>query len=164
MLDAVRLVASSGRAFHVVVVGEGPLARSELKARASAGWPIVFPSSASDPNGSNLAAAFDIAVLTSDREGMPLSLLEYMALGLAIVATAVGGIPEVITDEREGLLVAPGNAEQVAAAITRLLDAPEERLKLGSAAARRQAAEYDLDSTVRQIESLYVELIEGRTA
>ena len=164
LLDAVQLVASSGRPFHVVIVGAGPLAE-ELKAHAEhAGVAERVSFLGYRPNGSDLAAAFDIAVLTSDREGTPLSLLEYMALGRAIVATAVGGIPEVITDERDGLLVAPGNAEQVAAAITRLLDAPEERLKLGSAAARRQAAEYDLDSTVRQIESLYVELIEGRTA
>ena len=47
----------------------------------------------------DLAAGFDVAVLTSDREGMPLSLLEYMALGRAIVATAVGGIPDVVDDE-----------------------------------------------------------------
>ena len=83
-----------------------------------------------------------------------------MALGLAIVATAVGGVPDVVADAREALLVAPGDASSVAAALTRLLDAPEERVRLGRAAAVRQAAEYDLDATVRQIELLYGELLD----
>jgi glycosyltransferase involved in cell wall biosynthesis len=162
LLDAVQVVASSGRPFHVVIVGAGPLA-DELSAHAeNIGVADRVSFLGYRPNGSELAAAFDIAVLASDREGTPLSLLEYMALGRAIVATAVGGIPEAIADERDGLLVEPGAAAQLAAAITRLLDAPEERLRLGSAAARRQAAEYDLDGTVHRIESLYVELLGDR--
>jgi glycosyltransferase involved in cell wall biosynthesis len=163
LLDAVQLVAGNGRSFHLAIVGAGPLAE-ELQAhaeRVGVADRVSFLGYRS--NGSELAAGFDIAVLTSDREGTPLSLLEYMALGKAIVATSVGGIPEVITDQQDGLLVEPGNVVQVAAAITRLLDAPEERLRLGSAAATRQAAEYDLDGTVHRIESLYEELLLGRT-
>ena len=160
LLDAVRLVASSGRAFHVAVVGDGPLASElELQARAI-GIADRVSFLGFRPDACNLAASFDIAVLTSDREGMPLSLLEYMALGLAIVATAVGGVPDVVEDEREALLVAPGDPTDVASALSRLLDAPEERASLGSPAARRQAAEYDLDATVRQVELLYSELLD----
>ena len=160
LLDAVQLVAATGRACHVAIVGDGPLAR-ELEGHARTlglADRVSFLGYRSD--ACDLAAAFDIAVLTSDREGMPLSLLEYMALGLAIVATAVGGVPDVVADAREALLVAPGDASSVAAALTRLLDAPEERVRLGRAAAVRQAAEYDLDATVRQIELLYGELLD----
>lgn len=160
LLDAARIVASSGRAFHVAVVGDGPLASElELQAR-TIGIADRVSFLGFRPDACNLAAAFDIAVLTSDREGMPLSLLEYMALGLAIVATAVGGVPDVVMDEREALLVGPGDAADVASALSRLLDAPDERAGLGRAAAMRQAAEYDLDATVRQVELLYGELLD----
>ena len=160
LLDAARIVASSGRAFHVAVVGDGPLASElELQAR-TIGIADRLSFLGFRPDACNLAAAFDIAVLTSDREGMPLSLLEYMALGLAIVATAVGGVPDVVMDEREGLLVGPGDAADVASALSRLLDTPDERAGLGRAAAMRQAAEYDLDATVRQVELLYGELLD----
>ncbi len=162
LLDAVQLVAATGRAFHVAIVGDGPLAR-ELESHArtlAVADRVSFLGYRSD--ACELAAAFDIAVLTSDREGMPLSLLEYMALGLAIVATAVGGVPDVVADAREALLVAPGDASSVASALTRLLDAPEERARLGRRAAVRQAAEYDLDTTVRRIELLYGELLDRR--
>jgi len=159
LLDAAEQAAAGGSAFHVAIVGDGPLAE-QLRAHARTlriADRISFLGYRA--NGSELAAGFDIAVLTSDREGTPLSLLEYMGLGRAIVATAVGGIPDAVVDERDALLVPPGSPADVAAAIVRLLGAPEERERLGRAAARRQAAEYDLDSTVRQIESLYTELL-----
>ena len=163
LLDAVQQVASSGRPFHVAIVGDGPLAEQLRAGAKSAGIADRVSFLGYRANGSELAAGFDIAVLTSDREGTPLSLLEYMGLGRAIVATAVGGIPDVVADERDALLVAPGDATQVAAALARLLDAPGERERLGRAAASRQAADYDLDATVRRIESLYLELLAART-
>jgi glycosyltransferase involved in cell wall biosynthesis len=162
LLDAVQRVAATERAFHVAVVGDGPLAR-ELEARATTlglAERVSFLGYRSD--AVELAAGFDVAVLTSDREGMPLSLLEYMALGRAIVATAVGGVPDVVADGREALLVAPGDASSVASALGRLLDDPEERARLGRSAAVRQADEHDLAETVRQIEILYGELLDGR--
>ena len=162
LLDAVQQVASSGRPFHVAIVGDGPLAEELRTGAKNAGIADRVSFLGYRANGSELAAGFDIAVLTSDREGTPLSLLEYMGLGRAIVATAVGGIPDVVADERDALLVAPGDAAQVAAALVRLLDAPGERERLGRAAASRQAADYDLDATVRRVESLYLELLGGR--
>jgi glycosyltransferase involved in cell wall biosynthesis len=159
LLDAARDLAGNRRAFHVAIVGDGPLTE-ELQRhahRAGIGDRVSFLGFR--PNARSLAADFDIAVLTSDREGMPLSLLEYMSLGRAIVATAVGGIPDVVVHGREALLVAPGSSKEVAAALESLLDAPEERARLGRAAAARQAASYDLGVTVRLVEQLYLELL-----
>ncbi len=159
LIDAVRSLAGRQQPFHVAILGDGPLADQLRSAAQTAGIADRVSFLGYRADARELAAGFDVAVLTSDREGMPLSLLEYMALGRAIVATAVGGIPEVVAHERDALLVAPGSAAEVASAIARLLDSAEERERLGAAAAARQAAEYDLDATVRRIESLYLELL-----
>jgi glycosyltransferase involved in cell wall biosynthesis len=85
-----------------------------------------------------------------------------MALGRPIVTTSVGGIPEIVEDGRQAVLVPPGDAAALASAIGRLLDDPAERLRLGSEAAARQAAQYSFDEMTRRVESLYLELL-GRT-
>jgi glycosyltransferase involved in cell wall biosynthesis len=159
LIDAACLMARDGRAFHVAILGDGPL-NDDLRAQAESGGigeRVSFLGYRSDAR--ELAAAFDIAVLASDREGTPLSLLEYMALRRAIVATSVGGVPDVVTHERHALLVPPGDATRLAAAVARLLDSPEERIRLGEAAAARQSEEYDLEATTRQVEQLYLELL-----
>jgi glycosyltransferase involved in cell wall biosynthesis len=159
LIDAACLMARDGRAFHVAILGDGPL-NDDLRAQAESGGigeRVSFLGYRSDAR--ELAAAFDIAVLASDREGTPLSLLEYMALRRAIVATSVGGVPDVVTHERHALLVPPGDATRLAAAVARLLDSPEERIRLGEAAAARQSEEYDLEVTTRQVEQLYLELL-----
>jgi L-malate glycosyltransferase len=159
LLDAACLMARDGRAFHVAIVGDGPL-NDNLRAQAERGGigqRVSFLGYRSDAR--ELAAAFDVAVLASDREGTPLSLLEYMALRRAIVATSVGGVPDVVAHERHALLVPPGDAKQLASAVTRLLESPEERMRLGAAAAARQLEEYDLEATTRQVARLYLELL-----
>jgi glycosyltransferase involved in cell wall biosynthesis len=162
MLDAAKLLVEDDRLFHVAIVGDGPL-RDDLEARAEllgVAGRVSFLGYRDDAR--ELAGAFDVAVLSSDREGTPLSLLEYMALARAIVATSVGGIPDVVAHEREALLVPPGDAGKLAGAITRLLVAPEERARLGSAAAARQRKDYDIVTTTRRLEDLYLELLRAR--
>jgi glycosyltransferase involved in cell wall biosynthesis len=159
LLDAAAVLAREGQAFHVAIVGNGPLNHT-LRARAASSGisdRISFLGYRADAR--ELAAGFDVAVLASDREGTPLSLLEYMARRRAIVATSVGGVPDVIAHERNGLLVPPGDAAQLASAIARLLGSPEERGRLGDAAAARQLEEYDLEQTTKQVERLYLELL-----
>lgn len=80
-----------------------------------------------------------VFVLPSLSEGLPVALLEAMAWGRAIVATRMGGVPEVVEDGREALLVPPGDPGALADAIGRLLDAPEERRRLAAAAEARAA-------------------------
>ena len=112
----------------------------------------------------DVVRALDIAVLSSKYEGMPLAILEYMAGGAAIVATAVGGVPELIEDGVHGLLVRPEHPGELAAAMQRLLEDRDLAARLGQAAHERQRANYDLDVVVRQLEDLYVELYGGSTA
>jgi glycosyltransferase involved in cell wall biosynthesis len=112
----------------------------------------------------DVIGAFDVAVLPSNWEGLPLAVIEYMAAGAPIVATAVGGVPELIEDGVSGLLVKPGDSLKLAAAIGRLLDDRELASRLGQAALERQRANFDLDVVVRRLEDLYIELCEAAGA
>lgn len=103
-------------------------------------------------------ATFDVAVCCSSREGSPLSVMEYMAAGKPVVASRVGGIPDLIDDGVHGLLVEPGRADPLAEALERLLAAPEDRRSMGRRGRERQAQEFDLGVMVRRVQDLYQEL------
>jgi glycosyltransferase involved in cell wall biosynthesis len=111
----------------------------------------------------DVLAAADVAVICSDREGQPLALMEYMAAGKAIVATHVGGVPELIEDRAEGLLVPPRDVNALAGAIRELLYNPRLREELGRRARERQQADLGFNVMVRRFEALYEELA-SRTA
>ena len=113
-----------------MLVGLGPL-EDDLRALAvelGIGDRVRFPGSRDDVFA--LLPAFDAFVLSSRFEGLPIALLEAMATGVAPVATRVGGIPEVVTDGRDGLLVEPGDPAALAGALDRILgdDALRDRL------------------------------------
>jgi glycosyltransferase involved in cell wall biosynthesis len=102
-------------------------------------------------------AALDVAVLSSDFEGAPLSVLEYMAAGKAIVATDVGGVAAMVTDEG-GLLVPRRDPAALADAIASLLRDPARRDRMGRLNRERQRSEFDWTASIRRIEHLYVDL------
>ena len=91
----------------------------------------VFASSASAPTSGSLLAACDLVVLPSLYEGLPLSLLEAMAAGKPVIATAVGGVAEAILEGESGLLVRPADPPALAAAIRRLVSDPVRAGRLG---------------------------------
>jgi glycosyltransferase involved in cell wall biosynthesis len=99
----------------------------------------------------------DIFVLPSTSEGLPMALLEAMAHGLAIVVTRVGGMPDVVTDGVEGLLVPPGDAPALAGALAELAGAPERARALGYAAQQRVAA-MGLEVVTARLSAMYAEL------
>jgi glycosyltransferase involved in cell wall biosynthesis len=108
-----------------------------------------------------LLAACDISVLPSLREGLPLSLLESAAAGLPIVATAVGGVPEIVEDGVGGILVPPGDPDALADALVTVLGGAERRRAMGEAARRRVEERFDIRPVVREIEDLYLSLLAG---
>lgn len=110
----------------------------------------------------DLLQALDVAVLSSDYEGMPLSLLEYMDAGLPVVSTAVGGVPDVIVEGETGLLVPRRDDAALAAALGALLRDPERRRAMGEAGRARRRTEFDLDTMVRRVEALYEELLAAK--
>ena len=106
----------------------------------------------------------DVVAQPSIEEGLPISVLEFMAKGKAIVATRISGIPEAIEHDREGWLVPPSNPDALRAAIATLLADPELRNRLGRAARDRAEAEFGLDTLVSRFEQLLARLvIKGRS-
>jgi glycosyltransferase involved in cell wall biosynthesis len=159
LLRAVGLLHEQGRPVVAVIVGDGPeLQRlNALADRLGIGAAVRFTRRRDD--AATVLRLFDVAVLSSEREGSPLALLEYMAAARPIVATQVGGVPELIRDAIDGLLVPPGDPAALAEAIGRLLADRELAAALGASAAARQASAFTLDSAVRRIEALYDELL-----
>jgi glycosyltransferase involved in cell wall biosynthesis len=104
-------------------------------------------------------AAADVVALTSLNEGSPVSVLEAMAARRAVVCTAVGGVPDVVTQDVSGVLVPPGDARALAAAITALLRDPARRERLGSAAQLAVFPRYDVSRLVADMTRLYDELV-----
>lgn len=103
-------------------------------------------------------AALDVFCLPSLKEGLSLSALEAMALGKPVIASRVGGTPEVVVDGETGLLVEPANPQALAQALTVLLRNPQRARRMGEAGRARVERLFDLERTVDQIEELYREL------
>jgi glycosyltransferase involved in cell wall biosynthesis len=106
-------------------------------------------------------AAADIVALTSLNEGSPVSLIEAMAAGRAVVSTAVGGVPDVVTDGVSGVLVPSGDAEELAGVISALLREPERRHRLGQAARQAAYPLYDVSRLLTDVTRLYQSLVPG---
>jgi glycosyltransferase involved in cell wall biosynthesis len=108
-----------------------------------------------------LLAASDIGVLASHEEGFPNAVLEYMAAGLPVVATAVGGTAEAVVDGETGHLVAPRDPAALAAALGSLAADPERRRRWGEAGRRRVAALFSLDASAGAYMALYERIAAG---
>lgn len=134
LLDAVSLLRKKRGDFLLVIVGDGPL-RNDLERKArdkGLGSHVTFLGQRTDLH--EIIRVFDVYVLSSVSEGLPLSLLEAMAAKKAIVASSVGGIPDVIMSGHNGLLVPPGKPEALADAVEYLMDNPLKRSMLGISA------------------------------
>ncbi|MFP4058130.1 MAG: glycosyltransferase family 4 protein [Candidatus Brocadiia bacterium] len=110
----------------------------------------------------DVLAATDVYVLPSRAEGLGFSLLEAMASGCPVVATRVGGVPEIVTPERDGLLVEPEAPHALAQAIARLLDDPRLRARLAAEGRKTVQQRFATDKLVARVEALYRELVARR--
>jgi L-malate glycosyltransferase len=144
-----------------LLVGDGPL-RREVE-----GW-VAERDLADKVHLAGLQAdiapylsAIDVLMISSEHEGLPLVLLEAMALQRAVVATAVGGVPEVVIDGRTGLLRSAGDAEGLAAAAVSLLRQPDRRRALGEAGRRRVEEGYSTLRMQDDLEDLYDRVLAG---
>lgn len=106
-----------------------------------------------------LLASCDLFVLPSFFEGLPLALLEAMAAGKPVVATAIGGTDEAVVDGETGLLVPPGNPSALAGAIRRMLDNPDLASTLAAAGQRRVAMRFSSHAMVAGVAAVYDELL-----
>lgn len=166
LIEAFRLLRTTNpnSSCWLVIVGDGPeRAGLETAARASGqNDRITFAGQVSDVQP--FYAAADVFVLPSLSEGSPNVLLEAMAAEVPIVATAVGGVPEIVADEESALLVPPKNPQALATAIDRVLQDSALAQRLTTVASALVAREHSPEGYARSLISLYQEVIEQRTA
>jgi glycosyltransferase involved in cell wall biosynthesis len=158
LLAAAALVCARGSAARFVIVGEGEL-RSRLEAQARAlglEGRCVFAGFRSDLD--RLIPAFTLFCLSSHHEGLGTSLLDAMAFGVPIVATAAGGIPEAVADGVTGRLVRPRDPEALGSALLEALESPAQRDAWALAARRRFEERFTADRMVEATLAVYAEL------
>jgi glycosyltransferase involved in cell wall biosynthesis len=154
LVDAARDVLRERPKARFYLFGEGPL-RPELEAQARAfglGDRFVFGGFTRDV--ARTVSAFDLSVFPSLWEGTPLTVFEALAMGKAIVATDADGLVDVLTNERDAVIVPKRDAAVLARAMVRLIDSPEDRARL-SVHARVTGRQYDIAAFVRKMEQLY---------
>jgi glycosyltransferase involved in cell wall biosynthesis len=157
LLDAAALTTANGADVLFLSVGQGPLA-SEMEQRCRRlGLERRFRFLGFRDDVHDLLAAADVFCLASRNEGLPVALMEAYAVGLPVVATRVGGLPEVIEDGRSGLLVPPEDPAALSDAILALLDDAGRRDQLGRRASEL-AGRFDARVAVRRLEALYEEV------
>ena len=144
---------------HVVIAGDGPERRNLEAKIAGEGMDGAVHLLGFRDDAPAVVSALDVAVCCSEREGSPLSVLEFMRAARPIVATDVGGIPDLIRDGEDGVLVPPREPVALSAAIARLLEDPSFARELGQSAHLRQREDFDLAGNVREIEDLYEALV-----
>ncbi len=105
----------------------------------------------------------DVVVVPSRWENSPAVCLEAMAQGCALVASRCGGIPEMVSDGVEGILVEPGSATELASALQRLMESPALRAEMGLAGRARAEAQFSLDSVARQMLEVYRGVAQARS-
>jgi glycosyltransferase involved in cell wall biosynthesis len=158
LLRAAKIVDTRGEPVRFVVVGEGPL-RAELDSQRAAlglGNRVRFVGARSDVL--RLLGAADFFVLPSRQEGLPVTLMEAAAMGVPLVVPAVGEIPNLWTDEVDALIVPPDRPDALADAVTTVAGDAELRSRLASGSLER-ATLFDVTRCVREVESIYDELL-----
>jgi glycosyltransferase involved in cell wall biosynthesis len=163
LLRAARRLADDGVPVRFCAVGQGPLEAEVEALHRELALEGIVTLTGFRPDAVRLMAACDVFVLASRFEGLPVALMEALALGLPVVATAVGGVPEAVTDGVEAVLVPPSRPDLLAGAVAGLVADPERRARL-AAASRARAAAFDITRAVRRIEAIYDEVLRERAA
>ncbi|MEN3338717.1 MAG: hypothetical protein V7647_2393, partial [Acidobacteriota bacterium] len=154
LVDAARLVVTARPRAKFFVVGEGPLLQPlEAQARSlGLGDRFVFAGFARDIP--TVVSAFDVSVFPSLWEGTPLTVFEALAMGKPIVATDADGLTDVLTHDRDALIVPKRSARALADGLIRMIDEPDTRRRLGADAAQT-GKQYDIAAFVGKMEQLY---------
>ena len=158
LLRATHALIGEFPGLKVLIAGEGDrrFALEDLTAELGLEDAVMFLGVRTDVP--DVLAALDVAVNSSDFEGSALSLMEYMEAARPVVATRVGGNPDLIQDGVNGRLVEPQDPGAFAAAVAELLRDPERAREMGRRGQQRRREEFDIDVMVRRLEQLYVRL------
>ena len=135
-------------------MGDGPL-RPSLEALASKSTEGLVTFAGTRNDVARLLHAIDIFVLPSLNEALPIVVLEAISAGLPVIATRVGGVPEVVEDGRTGVLVAPGSEDAIYWALRNLISDRKHRAQIARAGQAHVRANFSIEHMVERIESLY---------
>jgi glycosyltransferase involved in cell wall biosynthesis len=164
LLQALLIVKERGEKFHCSIYGDGPLCEQLgdwIEKHGMAGEVTLM----GDRTQQELISVFQSATLfvltpaqtgDGDRDGIPNVLVEAMAVGLPVITTAVSGIPELVENNQNGLLYQPHDVDGIAAGIIELLQDAEKRRKLGSAASKKVARQFDITQAASRLKALFV--------
>jgi glycosyltransferase involved in cell wall biosynthesis len=163
LVDACADLVRRGIDVHCDLVGDGPQSFALAERIAALGLDdrVVLYGALPRERALSLVAAADAVALpclvtaAGRRDGIPVALMEAMALGKPVVASRISGIPELIGHERSGLLVEPGDADALAEALSRLARDPAMRRRLGAAGRSCIEREFDLDRSAAQLGELF---------
>jgi glycosyltransferase involved in cell wall biosynthesis len=157
LIEAIARLRDQGVQMHCRIVGDGPdrdaLARRIGKLRLDGAVELTGP--VGQDRIRELYAHADVFCLPSFREGLPFVLIEALAMELAVVATRIMGVPELIDDGESGLLVTPGRVDELATALSELARDPDRRRRLGSAGRTTVERDYALSRLAREMSELF---------
>ncbi|MBI3421081.1 MAG: glycosyltransferase family 4 protein [Candidatus Sungbacteria bacterium] len=147
--------------YEVFIIGKGE-ERASLEQqirRLNLGDTVFLLASVSDGTASRYLKGFDVFVLPSRKEGLPYAIMEAMGAGLPVVASDVGGVPDLIVHDQNGLLVQPKNVLELTGAIATLLVNPAKRASLGLCASQTLMEKFSLRAMIEKTTRLYQSLL-----
>ncbi|MFL5859966.1 MAG: glycosyltransferase family 4 protein [Solirubrobacteraceae bacterium] len=161
MIAATAIIRRAHPDVRLLIAGDGDAARLRAVAAAEG---VADAVSLLGPRGdvADLLAAASVGVLSSDFEGMPLAVLEYMAAGLPVVAPGVGGLPEIVRDGETGFLVGPRDPAALAERVGRLLADPALAREMGERGRRRQRELFSQEAMTGAVSGLYERLLSAK--
>jgi len=164
LLEAIAILVAQGRDICLTFVGDGPERSRLLEHTQRLGIVdhVVFAGWKVQESLRELYRGSDVCVLSSFAEGVPVTLMEAMALGVPCVAPRITGIPELIRHGIDGTLVTPANVEELAAAIAEMMDNPDVRRRMASASRQRIADNYDLRKNVAHLSELFTRHVQPK--
>jgi glycosyltransferase involved in cell wall biosynthesis len=160
LLPAFRDALRSSSDIRLRIAGDGELQKAALMTRElGLDDCVTFLGWLTAPDIQRELEAADVFLLPSHNEGLPMSLLEAMACGLPVVSTRVGGIPELVTDGVDGLLIEAGNVEALTRCILLLANEPSIRARLGEGAQNTIRLQYSLETIMPRLQHIYDSLL-----
>jgi glycosyltransferase involved in cell wall biosynthesis len=151
----IRAVSLAGNGIDLVIVGEGP--EREALERETASQRVTMPGFLASPH--EYVGLFDIFALSSDSEQQPISLMEAMAAGLPVASTAVGDIPEMVSQENAPFLVPLGDEAGLAHALRQMADERPLRERVGAANRRKAERDFSEDAMIAAYRTLYADVL-----
>lgn len=159
LFQAAKLVLEQRQKVIFFLIGDGPERASLEKFCQTLGLGSSVRFLGDRMDLPDLINILDIGTLSSPMETFPNALLEYMALSKPVIAPDIGGVPEIITDRKQGLLFPPGEPDILAEKLLDLLSNPEKARKMGEEGAKRVRSSFSLEMSVKRIEQLFFSLL-----